>query len=248
MLSIIMPARNEQLFIASAIGSVLAQLPLSMPLDLIVVDDGSTDNTSAIVAGFVSGGARVRLITATGKGVSAARNLGLSALGPDTTIVGFLDADDMVPPGRFARDLALFATDPLLEVVYGKLRLVTGETANLVEHLDEADPVMMGISVSTGLYRAETLARVGLFDTGYDLSEDFDFLLRLFERRPATHLLADEVVWYRQHPGNTTAGRPDLRRAFMRAMLGHAKRLAANPDLAPVDWIWSKDALAIGGP
>jgi glycosyltransferase involved in cell wall biosynthesis len=242
MISVIIPARNEERFIAAALQSVIGQVP-NGELEAIVVDDGSTDATAAIVGAFAAEGARVRLIRGQAKGVSAARNEGLAAISAQTSHVAFLDADDMFPKGRLARDLMLFAQDSSLAVIYGKLRLVETDVPDMEAAQSDADRILLGISVSAGLYRWDVLAKVGAFDPTYALCEDFDYLLRLFEQRPSTRVVDDVSVYYRQHAGNTVKRTAELRRSFMRAALAHAKRRKSNPDLHPVDWIWAQNEL-----
>jgi glycosyltransferase involved in cell wall biosynthesis len=240
VISVIIPARDEEVFIAAALHSVLAQSQ-DVGVEAIVIDDGSTDGTVGVVEDFIRGGAPIRLIRTTPQGVSAARNAGLAALSPQTDLVTFLDADDMFPKGRLARALVHFADDPDLAVVYGRMRLVETDEPDMEPMLSEADKIKLGIQMSAGLYRREVLTMVGAFDTTYELSEDFDFLLRLFERKPATKIVDDVGFYYRQHAGNTIKRTAELQRSFMRAALAHAKRRAVDSSLHAVDWMWAKD-------
>jgi glycosyltransferase involved in cell wall biosynthesis len=101
--SVIIPALNAQAFIDGAISSVLAQT-LS-DLEVVVVDDGSTDHTAAIVQGFMANDARIRLLQhPRPQGVSAARNAAIRAARGDW--IALLDADDQFAPGRLERLVA----------------------------------------------------------------------------------------------------------------------------------------------
>lgn len=110
--SVILPAYNAAAFIARAIDSVLAQ---TWPAEeIIVVDDGSTDATAAIVAGY---GERVRTLRQDNAGVSAARNAGAQAASGDW--LAFLDADDWYYPDRLKWHADCIARDPALDFLTG---------------------------------------------------------------------------------------------------------------------------------
>lgn len=239
-LAIIMPARNEARFIATAIASVLADADktAALPVTVLVVDDGSTDETAAIVAGMARGDPRVRLIEGAGEGAGPARNRALAALPEGTALISFLDADDLWPSGRLAADLALFAADPEAQLVYGRMRLVESEAPDLASALADDDAIQLGVSMSAGTFRAPCLLSNGGFDPDFVQSEDFDFLLRLFERRPKAIITDRAMVLYRRHPGNTSANKPQMRHFFLRAMMEHARRRRQDPDLHGVEWVW----------
>ncbi len=81
-------------------------------LDILVVDDGSEDATSAVLADLGRKHAEIRIIRRENGGVTAARNTGLANLLPETDFITFLDSDDVSPTGRFAADLPRFEADP----------------------------------------------------------------------------------------------------------------------------------------
>jgi glycosyltransferase involved in cell wall biosynthesis len=108
--SVIIPCYNAEAWIAQTLDSVL--LATSQPAEVIVVDDGSTDQSSKIVEGY----AGVRLIRSQNRGVSTARNLGLQA--SEAASVVFLDADDLLEPGCLDSQLGLQRQSGA-DVVYG---------------------------------------------------------------------------------------------------------------------------------
>ncbi len=246
MLSVIMPARNEAQFIAAAIHSALDQ-SAGMKIEVIVVDDGSTDDTAAIVTGLRDQGQAIRLINGPQKGISAARNAGLDALSPATTLVAFLDGDDMLPPGRFARDVTFFAASPATQGVYGRMRLVTTDKTDMRAEVTPDDPVVFGFQMGAGLYRRSAIDRVGRFDPRFVLAEDMDFLLRMWERKPMITLIDEVSVLYRQHAGNITKRKADVQRHSMLAMLEHSRRLRADPTLHKVDWMVATGKMPMTG-
>src|SRR5437588_128820 len=107
--SVVVPVRNGRKFLAQGLETVLGQtLP---PGELIVVDDGSTDDTAEIARGF---GARV--ISNSGCGASAARNTGVAASRAD--IIAFLDHDDLWEPPKLERQIALMVEQPGLSYAW----------------------------------------------------------------------------------------------------------------------------------
>ncbi|MEO8531021.1 MAG: glycosyltransferase, partial [Deltaproteobacteria bacterium] len=91
MISVLIPAYNAARFIAVAIASVLDQ-EVSCPVEIIVVDDGSTDETAEIVAEIARGAANVRLIQTPNCGVASARNTAIATASAETQFITFLDA------------------------------------------------------------------------------------------------------------------------------------------------------------
>ena len=117
--SVILPVFNRAAWVARAIDSVLAQTYLDF--ELIVVDDGSTDGTAAILAGF---GDRIRVLRQENLGTYAARNLGLRCARGE--LIAFADSDDSWHPDRLARQLPLLAARDV-GLVFGDMALVAGE-------------------------------------------------------------------------------------------------------------------------
>jgi glycosyltransferase involved in cell wall biosynthesis len=229
-ISIHMPAYNAEATIASALKSLLRQRDAG-EFDIIVVDDGSTDRTRDLVGSLAARAPEIRLIGIDHGGISRARNAGLRAMTPDTDLVGFLDADDLSPAGRYAHDVARFEADPALDLVYSRLRFFDREDPDILAPsatsriLDERT-----VHLSAGLFRRRILDRAGLFDEALAQAEDTDYLLRIFERWPK-YLLSDEIgVFYRKHRGGITGNRGEAQRELMRAFL-RAHRRCGKPFL-----------------
>src|SRR3954452_13254995 len=116
--SVVVASRNYGRYLAGAVRSVLGQT--FADLELIVIDDGSTDDTSDVIRPFLAD-PRVRYHRTDGLGQSRAKNLGvLQARGP---LVAFLDGDDEWLPTKLARQFPLF-TDPNVGVVYSRRTLM----------------------------------------------------------------------------------------------------------------------------
>jgi glycosyltransferase involved in cell wall biosynthesis len=176
LVTVIIGAYNAERYLAEAIDSVLAQT--HPRLELIVVDDGSTDGSGRIAESY---GDPVRCIRQENGGMAAARNRAVpEARG---SYLSFLDADDRFPPDKLARQLAVFEADPELDVVYGHvtefLSLDLDEDARALLRAPEHDvpwptPNLM-------LVRRESFLRVGLFSTELKVGIGVDWYARANE-------------------------------------------------------------------
>lgn len=128
--SVIMPAYNRGRWIARAIQSVLDQLEAGD--ELIVIDDGSTDDTRAVVASF---GARVTYVLGDHRGAGPARNLGLSRARGD--LVAFLDSDDAWLPGKLTMQRAFMAARPEVLFCFSDFQAVTSDGTVLHHFLEQ---------------------------------------------------------------------------------------------------------------
>lgn len=183
-ISVVIPTYNYGRFVAEAIESALGQT--CSPLEVIVVDDGSTDDTETVVRAF---GDRVRYIRQENAGVCAARNRGVAESTGE--LIAFLDADDIWEPEKLERQLARFAEDPEIGLVHCGARefnTITGETLTLLndglegwvanELLLWERPVIVGPGGAI-VVRREAFDDVGGFDPLLKVGEDWDFCYRL---------------------------------------------------------------------
>jgi glycosyltransferase involved in cell wall biosynthesis len=178
--TIIIPAFNAEKYIAESVESVLAQ---SHPVvECIVVDDGSTDRTAEIVESF---GDRVRLVRQANAERSAARNAGLALASGE--YVGFLDADDLLLPGKVAEQVAFLEAHPEYDVVYSLVKYFrdgTNDRYTVRRPTPSGDilPQLIYtnfITMNSPLFRRGAVERVAGFDVTFSRYEDWDFLLRL---------------------------------------------------------------------
>jgi glycosyltransferase involved in cell wall biosynthesis len=223
-ISIHMPAYNAGATIGSALESLLRQRDAG-EIEIVVVDDGSTDRTGDVVCTLAARAPEIRPIGIDHGGISRARNAALQAMASDTDLVGFLDADDLSPEGRYAHDVALFEADPELDLVYSMTRYFDHEDTEarapaLGSHVLDVRTVQL----AAGMFRRQLLERVGRFDEALAQSEDRDYLLRIFERKPR-YLLSDQVgVFYRQGRGGITENRRQARQELMKSFYRAYKR------------------------
>jgi glycosyltransferase involved in cell wall biosynthesis len=243
-ISILMNAYNAEATIASALKSLLRQGDAAR-FEIVVVDDGSIDRTREVVAALAATVPEIRLIAAPHGGIPKARNAALRAMASDTELVSFLDADDLSPPGRFARDVAVFQADPAIELVYSRIRFFDREdpetlAPSATSRWIDARVIQLG----AGVYRRALLDRVGPFDEEFISADDTDFLLRVFEQRP-NYVLSDEVaVFYRRNHGSITDNRRQVRQEFMKALLWRSKRQAQLGALALPPGLFTGDHMA----
>ena len=201
--SVIIPAHQKGGTIAATIESVLRQTVTD--LEIIVVDDGSTDETRERVAAC---DARVRYVRQERRGVSAARNRGIREARGE--FVAFLDGDDLWLPDKLERQLALLAREPAIEAVQCSAYLVDNQL-RVVEarRCDPSQDTLLdflqfrnlpGVG-STLLVRTARLNALGGFGEDLVILEDWDVACRLARHR-LLKSLPDFLVLYRQHAGN----------------------------------------------
>ena len=203
--AVVIPARDAAAFIADALDSVLAQT-VSLG-EIVVVDDGSTDETARIVAGYGRG---VRLVRQAPSGLPAARNAGVAATSAE--MIAFLDADDVWQPACVQRlrehveahpnvglvQCAVTVVDPALRPLYTLMHGVTGDPREAML-LPNIDRLYGGASGSLATRRAFDV--VGGFDESMTHSEDWDFCYRVGEHFEVG-FVPEPLVLCRVHGGN----------------------------------------------
>ncbi len=247
-LGVVIPAFNREAFVGTAVRSVLREAQ-NVDLDVVVVDDGSTDGTAARVLEAAGGSPLVRLVRQANGGVNAARTAGIQALSPDTDYLTFLDSDDLWPAGRLAADLKTLQDDPGIELTYGYLTMVDGVDDAAMRPAAGCNAMTVRtIHLGAGIYRRSRFAAVGGFDFALPMAEDTDFLFRLFEQRPRYALSEQVAMIYRKHACNMTNDVATMNRCFMRALHKAALRRRQNPGLrVPEDVFDLQQMRARGG-
>lgn len=234
-ISVIIPTHNYARFLPMAIESVLAQ---TRPADeIIVVDDGSTDDTAAIVARYAERG--VRYLYKENGGVSAARNLGIRE--SRGSLIAFLDSDDEWLPGKLALQVAHMDAHPTAGLVTGSDWEIDDAGAR-APWLNRRPPVgaqMMYPAIliennigtpSLVMLRRRCLDRVGLFDEEVGLAQDWDLWIRLAKEYPVG-VVGAPLIRYRRHGASMSSGSVWRRYRSNRAFHHRHIRPIADPIL-----------------
>ena len=212
LLSVILPTYNAAGFINDAIRSIQEQ---DYPkLEIIVVDDGSTDATREAVASHPG---TVRYVRQENQGPAGARNHGLRlARG---SLVTFLDADDVWVPGTLNLLAQQLHDNPQAGIVLGRVqyaRLFTDSTGN--HRTEPFGEPCISFNLGAGMFRRQVFERVGFFAAGYHSSDDVDWFMRAREVSVVIDLLDAVVLVYRRHGRNLTQDREISHRDLVRAL------------------------------
>jgi glycosyltransferase involved in cell wall biosynthesis len=197
LVSVIIPVYNGQRYLAEAIESVLAQI--YRRIEIIVVDDGSTDRT-ADVAGFFSG--TVRYHWQSNSGSAAARNRGVQE--SRGSFLAFLDADDLWVKEKVSRQMAALSADPALDMVFGHVSQFFSPDLDQTVKKKVACPdgKMPGYHAGTLLIRRQAFFDVGLFNPRLQCGEFLDWSFRSRERGLRELMLPDVLMKRRIHSSN----------------------------------------------
>jgi glycosyltransferase involved in cell wall biosynthesis len=212
--SVIIPAYNAVAHLADAVGSVRQQA--HPPAEIIIVDDGSTDDTAALAASL---GSDVRTFRQSNQGPAAARNHGIAQARHAT--LAFIDADDLWPADKIARQLGHLDAHPELEMVLGLQQTfqLAAESADPTAPLrPRFDPPSFIFLVGCGVYRRTVFDRVGCFDPTLRYGEDTDWFFRSWEQDTPMHMLFEPMLYYRIHVGGMTHGRDAVAKGYLRVL------------------------------
>lgn len=193
LISVIIPVFNCEKYISAALESVFRQ---GYPhIEVIVIDDGSTDSTYSVLSRF---GDKIRVIREENKGQSAARNVGIkNARG---TIIGFLDADDIWPDDHISLMLPYLGDD-----AYDFVRGITRHLMDPGSYVfEKTEDMFYEALIGACLYKASLFRSVGLFDESMRQGEDCDWNIRLVESGAREKRIENITLLYRRHENNLT--------------------------------------------
>lgn len=207
--SVIVPTYDRANLLADAIESICAQGVGD--LEIVVVDDGSSDGTESLLASL---DAPIRYLRQEHKGVSAARNRGLAAAAGG--LIAFLDSDDVWPAGSLPVRRAFLDARPDVEVVHGRTRVVDRGASHSRSGVEkEARPTPL---LGSMLCRRSVFDLVGPFDEELHHAEDVEWLARMKEKGVSVHALNLVTLEYRIHGGNMTRDVAQNQAFLMRAL------------------------------
>lgn len=209
-ISVVMSAWNAAAYIREAVDSILDQT--YTPIELIVVDDGSTDQTNAILREY---GDRLRLITQENKGQAAGLNAGIAMASGQ--YLAFQDADDIWTPDKLARQHAALA-DPDLEAVFCLSEQFVSPELTDVEAFKPRQTIMVGEIWACMLIRRSSFDRVGNFDVA--LKTTFVDWLGFAKQIGLRYKVIEEALHRRRlHPANFGRRFPEARDKSLLAAL-----------------------------
>lgn len=227
LVTVLLPVFNGETYLAEAIESVLRQTYPN--IELLVIDDGSTDGTADVIARF--GDPRLVVLRhEVNRGLVAALNHGLELARGE--LLARLDADDVADPTRLAKQVQRFRADPDL-VALGTAISYIDSTGSLVEvpagQVQGAHFLRWRMLRGTCVYHPTLMlhrARAGAdarYSADYPHAEDYELLLRL-SRRCRVDNLAEVLVAHRRHPGSISSQYRDQQRSSAaRALVEHVR-------------------------
>lgn len=227
LLSVIVPVFNGAVTLADALASILAQEGVA--LEIIVIDDGSTDTSAAIAHSF---GDTVVCVSQPNQGPAAARNVGLQIARGE--LISFLDADDRWPVGRVRHHVDILSQAPEIELVIGATQIVAPVTASGAPVVPRLPAPMLQHHLGAATMRRRVFERVGLFNPALRIGEDKEWFQRALAANIAPYLVSTIALEYRVRSGSLTYGMIDHGHWFLAALRDHLhRRRSAMPENQP---------------
>lgn len=200
LISVIITAYNGERYLSEAIESVLSQE--SVNVEIIIVDDGSSDNTATIIKKYQS--SHLRALFQTNQGQGAAYNHALQYANGD--FVAFLDQDDIYPSNKLFLQSNILKSSPDIDMVFGYVeQFISPELPDEVKAKREcpSQPIP-GFLPSVAMFRRKCFAQVGLFNTEWKVGMCIDWCIRAKEQGLKDFTLPDILLRRRIHDKNQT--------------------------------------------
>jgi glycosyltransferase involved in cell wall biosynthesis len=216
LISAIIPTYNAARFLPEALASIRRQA--YEPLEIIVVDDGSTDETKSLMADWPD----VRYLHQQNQGAAAARNTGIQAARGD--LLAFLDADDLWTPDHLRILLLHLHSEPVLQFVWGTTHYVRmSEEAGKIRVSPPVRESASLFGIGSAVFRRSAFDEVGLFNVELRIGEDTDWLARARFARVAQRHIPETVMIYRTRKGSLMegAGTTTVTDVLMRSIRRH---------------------------
>lgn len=215
-LSIIMAAYNGKKTIAETVKSILLQT--FTDFELIIINDGSSDDTEKIILSFQDSRIRYAALHEN-KGTSAARNLGLKMA--KGRYIGIFDADDLALPEKFKKQIDYLEANPECGIIGCSARIINEEgkikgsyALQASDKKIRAEMIFHNYFIQSALVFRHSLLSDGLvYNENFQLVEDYQFILELLQLAPA-YSSKDYLLHYRDHPSNSMAKFRNRRQEF----------------------------------
>ena len=230
--SVIVPSINMGRFLGDAVASIARQdRPVA---EIIVIDGNSNDGTPDVVRRLSRDGAPIRMLQSEPRGPGIARNEGIAAARGN--VIAFLDADDLWPKGKLARQLDYLEARPNKGMVSGFVSCFDKLDATTLAPAEDARiETLFHVHLGACLYRRQVFDEIGPFNEGLLYAEDVDLLLRVREAAIDFTILRAVMLYYRRHGNSmmtqkTSRKQGDFRRAVAMSLM--RRRAAGKP---PID-------------
>lgn len=217
LVSVIIPVWNGAEFLPDAIASILAQS--YRPLEILVADDGSTDNTPEVAAQY---GPQIRYFAFSHAGLAETRNRGLERAQGD--LIAFLDVDDLWSETKLQQQVRLLQDNPHILLVNGYTQLLRVVETHPLRRFEPWGAPTLAFSFGSALLRRELVQQVGPVDARHHMSEDVDWFLRVRERGIPMLVHLDVVQYYRRHEKNMTNDQELSKRNLLFSLKDSLKR------------------------
>ncbi|MGE0745902.1 MAG: glycosyltransferase family 2 protein [Rhodospirillales bacterium] len=239
--SVLVPVHNGEKYCGVALDSVLAQT--CRDFELVVVDDGSTDSTPAVVAARARRDARVRYIRKAKSGLSDTLNHGLAAA--RGTWIARLDADDLMVPDRLERQLDFLRREPGLVAAGSDYRLIDADgRAHATRHplprsraeldLYLARREVLTFTHPTMIYRRDLALSLGGYSAAMEPCEDAHLFARMIASGGTILIQPEVLTCYRVHAGSISSRR--AREMGLKARFVYRNFYAERDGRPAVDW------------
>lgn len=233
LVSVIIPTYNSGPYITEALMSVFGQTYKNF--EIIVVDDGSTDETKNNLHSFING---VQCIYKDNAGPASARNLGIKKSKGE--YIAFLDSDDIWLPEKLKLQLGLFSMLPEIELAHSDFTYFDDRGLEKKSEYSEIDKKNFGgnvfyylvrenfVRTSSVVVKKETLKRVKLFDEELFMSEDYDLWLRITKEKRLVGYINKPLLKVRRHSNSVTE---DAKKTYLWVNKAVNKTIESSPEL-----------------
>jgi glycosyltransferase involved in cell wall biosynthesis len=199
LVSVIVPVKNGERFLASAINSVLEQD--YRPLEIIVVDGSSTDNTAKIARSFK----HVRSFRQSGRGLADAWNVGIEAAKGE--LIAFLDHDDLWAPNKLSTQVGYLVNHPEIQYTIARVKffLEEGHTIPIGFKKELLDKDQLGRIPGTLVARKHLFDSIGRFSTDLTIAADVDWFVRAKDKNTSMAVINEVLLYKRIHSANLSS-------------------------------------------
>jgi len=222
LISVIIPVYNGERYLGEAVESVLAQT--YQHFELIVINDGSTDNTSKVITRYQDS---LLSYYQPNAGLPATLNNGISL--SRGKWIAFLDADDLWLEDKLSQQIKTVKDDPNVEIVFGHIQQFLSpdldETAKRRIHCPP-DPIPGYLKI-TMMAQRKAFEKVGLFKEDQSIGDFIEWYLRASEANLNIHMLSEVVAKRRLHAWHTTDNSPESRKNYVRILKASLDRRRA---------------------